>query len=187
MQAIAYNWVCFLPLTLLGIRTALKDDLKCSATELVYGTMLRLPGEFFDSPPSTNNSDPTAYATKLRESMQLLHATPTRLLKQGQVHVDKVLSSCTHVFVCCDAVRTPLQPPYDGPYKVLQRQGKSYVRAGSVLSQWTASSLLSAHMKVAALSCHQMVTRLNPNCSPSVSSPLPITFHSSLNTYHSFR
>ena len=37
-----------LPLVLLGIRTALKDDLHCSTAELVYGTTLCLPGEFFD-------------------------------------------------------------------------------------------------------------------------------------------
>ena len=28
----------------LGIRTSVKEDLKCSAAELVYGTTIRLPG-----------------------------------------------------------------------------------------------------------------------------------------------
>ena len=35
------------PLVLLGIRTAYKSDVKCTAAELVYGTTLHLPGEFF--------------------------------------------------------------------------------------------------------------------------------------------
>ena len=38
-----------IPLVLLGIRTALKEDLHCTAAELVYGMSLRLPGEFFSS------------------------------------------------------------------------------------------------------------------------------------------
>ena len=41
------HWTEVLPLVLLGIRTALKTDLQCSAAELVYGTTLRVPGEFF--------------------------------------------------------------------------------------------------------------------------------------------
>ena len=39
-------WTERLPIVL-GIRTALKTDTQCSAAELVYGTTLRLPGEFF--------------------------------------------------------------------------------------------------------------------------------------------
>ena len=37
-------------------------------------------------------------------------------------HVPSNLYTCTHVFVCHDAVRKPLGLPYDGPYKVLRRQ-----------------------------------------------------------------
>ena len=35
------NWTDILPVILLGIRTTLKDDLQCTAAELVYGTTLR--------------------------------------------------------------------------------------------------------------------------------------------------
>ena len=40
-------WIETLPLILLGIHTALKEDLKATTAEMVYGTTLRLPGEFF--------------------------------------------------------------------------------------------------------------------------------------------
>ena len=43
------NWTSILPIVLLGIRTSLKDDLHCTTAELVYGTTLRLPGEFFNT------------------------------------------------------------------------------------------------------------------------------------------
>ena len=47
------NWMDTLPLVLLGIRTALKVDISSSAAEMVYGTTLRLPGEFFSPSPAT--------------------------------------------------------------------------------------------------------------------------------------
>ena len=36
------------------------------------------------------------------------------------------MGSTTHVFVCHDAIRKPLQPPCDGPYHVLKRADKHY-------------------------------------------------------------
>ncbi len=36
------------------------------------------------------------------------------------------LATCTHVFVRHDAVKKPLQQPYDGPYEVLKRNDKFY-------------------------------------------------------------
>ncbi|GBM96315.1 Transposon Tf2-9 polyprotein [Araneus ventricosus] len=41
------DWVGALPLVLLGIRSSIKLDIGASFVELVYGTSLRLPGEFF--------------------------------------------------------------------------------------------------------------------------------------------
>ena len=46
------QWTEALPIVLLSIRTALKEDLHCTAAEMVYGTTLRLPGEFFDLTPT---------------------------------------------------------------------------------------------------------------------------------------
>ena len=39
-------WINTLPLVLLGIRAAVKEDLGCSAAELVSGSTLHLPGQF---------------------------------------------------------------------------------------------------------------------------------------------
>ncbi|XP_012244494.1 uncharacterized protein K02A2.6-like [Bombus impatiens] len=41
------NWVEILPIVLLGIRTAIKEGLDATAAEMVYGTGIRLPAEFF--------------------------------------------------------------------------------------------------------------------------------------------
>ena len=41
------NWVDVLPIVLLGIRTAIKEDLNTTAADIVYGTSIWLPAEFF--------------------------------------------------------------------------------------------------------------------------------------------
>ncbi|KAG8198220.1 hypothetical protein JTE90_015316 [Oedothorax gibbosus] len=51
------RWVEVLPSVLLGIRSCFKEDLGASSAELVYGTTLRLPGEFFRS--SSSSTTPT--------------------------------------------------------------------------------------------------------------------------------
>ena len=120
------HWVESFPLVLLGIRTALKSDLQCSTVELVYGTTLRLPGEFFQQSTTDTPPDPMILVTRLRDTMCEIRATPVRPQPQRNVHVSKDLSSCTHVFIRHDAVRKPLQQPYDGPYRVLARAGKHF-------------------------------------------------------------
>ena len=121
------KWTENLPLVLLGIRTALKADLGHSAAELVFGTTLRLPGEFFNPESVTSPLDPQNYVHRLKATMQRLRPTQTRTQQSRSVHVAKELHSCTHVFIRRDAVRKPLQPPYDGPYRVISRTEKHFV------------------------------------------------------------
>jgi hypothetical protein len=64
-----------LPLVLLGIRTALKEDLQCMAAELVYGVLLRLPADFF-SHSSLAVSPDESYIVRLKQYMSTLQATP---------------------------------------------------------------------------------------------------------------
>ncbi|XP_037512336.1 uncharacterized protein K02A2.6-like [Rhipicephalus sanguineus] len=115
-----HNWVEALPLVLLGIRSALKEDIGCSAAELVYGTTLRLPGEFFARGSEEASIACSDYALRLRNVMSKLRAVSPRPPGSRVVHVDPQLTSCPYVFVRHDAVRRPLQPPYDGPFQVLR-------------------------------------------------------------------
>ena len=58
--------------------------------------------------------------------MSQLKPPPVRQQLQHKSHVSNALSHCTHVFVRNDKVRKPLQPPYDGPFKVLHRNNKHF-------------------------------------------------------------
>ena len=133
------RWMESLPLVLLGIRTAFKDDIKCTTAELVYGTTLRLPGEFFNQRQhATSPIDQATYVTNLSSTMCQLQAIPARQPQHCRAHISDDLIDCSHVFFRCDAVRKPLQPPYDGPYLVLQRSPKHYTRL-----QWETKRRLS--------------------------------------------
>ena len=102
-----------LPLILLGIRTALKEDTSSTAAEMVYGTTLRLPGEFFTASPTTSLADPSDYVYQFKAHIQLIRPPLPRPTKRNS-QVSEALSTATHVFIRHDAVRKPLQPPYDG-------------------------------------------------------------------------
>lgn len=120
------NWVDTLPLVLLGIRSAFKDDLQSSSAELVYGEPLRLPGEFFQAtaPDSTDISD---FNYRLRQFAAKLQPTPAaRHNDDNKIFVHKDLTSSSHVFLRDDALRGALQPPYTGPYEVLERGEKTF-------------------------------------------------------------
>lgn len=159
------HWVESLPLVLLGLRTAYKADIGCTAAELVYGTTLRLPGEFFHQKASEQLTVPdTPYVDCLKATMRQISAVPTWHPLQRRTYIDESLSSCSHVFVRCDAVRKPLQPPYTGPFLLLKRSPKhftiDYNGKPSVIS---LDCLKPAHLD-------QVATH-----TPSINQPIPTT------------
>jgi hypothetical protein len=118
------KWIDELPTALMGLRAAIRTDTNTSAAQLTYGQGLRLPGDFI-TPSSTVSTDQD-FVRKLHESITSL--TPTYLPHSNTrsmfVHSD--LATCDAVFLRIDAVRKPLQPPYEGPYPVLKRNSKFF-------------------------------------------------------------
>ena len=63
------KWTELLPIILLGIRSTVKADLNCTPAQLVYGTPLRLPGQFLTTNSSLADLDPTNYSHRLEHAM----------------------------------------------------------------------------------------------------------------------
>ena len=176
------QWMDALPLVLLGIRTAFKDDLQCTTAELVYGLTLCLPGEFICPSPSPPHESPAEYVTKLKVAMQCLSSTPPRHHSQRATFINKALETCTHVLVRRDSVKKPLQQPYDGPYKVMKRSSKFYTldingKLNTVSLDRLKPAFMCTHPSTVA-SRHTTTTQLphpmsNLPHSPSDSSPQP--------------
>lgn len=119
------NWTEILPLVLLGIRSAFKEDLQTSSAELLYGEPLRLPGQFFDTAtPCT--SDISDFAARLRSFTEKLKPVQASRHSKQKTFIFKELASASHVFLREDALRAPLQPAYTGPYKVLEKSDKVF-------------------------------------------------------------
>lgn len=119
------NWMEALPLVLLGIRSAYKEDIRASAAELVYGEPLRLPGEFFD-PNTAGTTDVTDYTARLRNFANNLKPSPASRHSKPSIFIFKDLLTASHVFLREDALRAPLKPAYTGPHAVLERSEKVY-------------------------------------------------------------
>nr|VZI26538.1 unnamed protein product [Spirometra erinaceieuropaei] len=119
------EWSDNLPLALLGIGAALKSDLGCSTAELVFDTALRLPGEMITPTSRGADETPDNLVHRLRQFMRSLSPVPPRA-PMTESYVEKDLDSCTHVFVRCDRVRQPLESPYEGPFRVLARNAKTF-------------------------------------------------------------
>lgn len=119
------HWTEALPLVLLGIRSAWKEDLQASAAELVYGEPLRLPGQFLTSSPNTLPDD-GGFVSRLRSHMRKLTPRPASWHTNRTFYVPKDLSTATHIFLRQGPAHRPLQAPYSGPYKVLRKGTKTY-------------------------------------------------------------
>ena len=125
VQTCPRNWVENLPLALLAIRAQVKEDLKGSSAELVFGKSVRLPGDFFN-PRSSTTEITEKYVSELKGFMNGVAYVKPRLLckNEGFVHPD--LMKTSHVFIRIDRVKPPLTLPYEGPHKVLKRNPKYF-------------------------------------------------------------
>lgn len=118
------KWVDNLPMIMLGLRVSFKPDLKTTPTELVYGTTIRIPGEFFEE--SRSNKPQSEILVDLRKSMEAIKPTQTSNHAKATAFVDPNLQSCTHVFVRNDSIRASVTPPYEGPFEVIERKEKFF-------------------------------------------------------------
>ncbi|UYV76785.1 hypothetical protein LAZ67_14002014 [Cordylochernes scorpioides] len=119
------NWIDALPLVLLGIRTSYKEDLKCTAAEMVFGTTLNLPADLLTN-SEFKSPDPSNFATQLKNYMSRIRPQPTRRTNQNNIFSHKDLDTCSHVFVRKDFVKRALSPPYEGPFPVVSRSSKTF-------------------------------------------------------------
>lgn len=117
------SWTTSLPVVLLSLRSAQRDHEEISCAEMTYGTSLRLPGEFY-----TNNEEMTdtfSYVQQLRKAIRAVRpADQTRAKRKQSIFIHPDLSSAEYVFLRVDRVKRPLEPPYQGPFKVIKRAAK---------------------------------------------------------------
>lgn len=118
------QWSKELPFILLGLRSKPLEDFDATVAEMVYGQNLRLPYDLLQAPnPSLDCND---FIRGLREHMKHIRPVPPTRHSNKSVFIFKDLPTCSHVFVRTDSVRKSLQPPYEGPFPVIDRSEKYY-------------------------------------------------------------
>ncbi|GFX06194.1 retrovirus-related Pol polyprotein from transposon opus [Trichonephila clavipes] len=118
------RWTESLPTVLLGLRAAIRPDISYTIAQMIYGTSIKLPGEFFD--PPTINMGPQNFVAKLQQHMAELKPLKSPSNRKQNIFVHKDLKSCSHVFLRIDRVKKALEPPYEGPYTVQKKYDKYF-------------------------------------------------------------
>ncbi|GFU76130.1 hypothetical protein TNCV_4120511 [Trichonephila clavipes] len=120
------QWTELLPIVLLGMRSALKDDINATCAQRVYGTTLRLPSDVVTS-DSINQTANSAYVTSLIQTMRSLNPVSTAQHGTQNIYINPSLKTCSHIFLRSDKVNPPLTPPYTGPHLVISRNDKNFI------------------------------------------------------------
>ena len=127
MQASPDRWFHNLSLVLLSICNAIKNEITCAPTDLVFCQQLALPGEF--NPPLVSSDNYQGdFVQNLHEHFQHIYPSPTRITSHLKHYVDKNLRTCTHVWLRNDSTKSPLQAKYTGPYRVVKRTDKVFTK-----------------------------------------------------------
>ncbi|CAK1585830.1 unnamed protein product [Parnassius mnemosyne] len=147
------QWTEALPLVLLGMRAAWKEDLTASAAEIVYGEPIRLPGEFF-MPSTKLTSDPSDYVERLRRhTVDLAPVPASNHNKNKSFYLPKDFWTSKFIFLRRGPEKRPLQSPYTGPYKVVARGTKTF----KILIQGKETTVTVDRIKPAYLATHDIL------------------------------
>ena len=111
------DWSRSLSTVLLGLRSHVLDT-GASPAEYMFGTTLRIPGEFVL--PDDFASDPHTFLEEFREHMRKVKPVPIAQKYKLRSVFYKDLPSSSHVFLHVGAARGSLERPYTGPHKVIR-------------------------------------------------------------------
>jgi len=104
---------------LFGLRTHVRLDTKASPGEFIYGTILRVPEEFFLQ--KDYNPDLQIFINDFRQYMRQVKLIPSSHYKK-RAFVFKELSSCSYVFLHnYVTIKKSLERLYSGPFRIIQR------------------------------------------------------------------
>uniref|UniRef100_A0ABD2W9F5 Uncharacterized protein n=1 Tax=Trichogramma kaykai TaxID=54128 RepID=A0ABD2W9F5_9HYME len=98
-----------------------------TASELVYGEELRLPGEMLKTSTPARITDPASLLHRLRAIFHRSKPVPASRHCKPHVFVFQDLRDCDYVFLRDDKILKALvNTPFTGPWKVLERTEKIF-------------------------------------------------------------
>lgn len=152
------NWTHKLPLIMLGLRTSFKPGIKSTPAELVYGTTLRLSGEFV----ATINQQLPANEFVKQFTTAMHQIQPTSVQHHNTTFrpfISSDLANATHVFIRDDSVKPSLKQAYDGPFEIQSKKEKYFV----VLRKGKSVKISIDRLKPAFIDCEDVPPTQHPN------------------------
>ena len=111
---------------MLALRSQTEEDLNATLSEIVFGTNLRLPGEFFEFGNISSEDASSKFFDSQSKFRSQFKYGESRFLSTRRSFVDPNLNKCRHVFIRNDATHSSLQPTYDGSFLVLNKNPKYF-------------------------------------------------------------
>ncbi|XP_054267146.1 uncharacterized protein LOC128989292 [Macrosteles quadrilineatus] len=118
------DWVSKLPSVLLGLHSNIIPEIGVSPAQLVYGEPITLPVDFFEDSKLPN--DIPKLLARLQDHVKSIRPVPFRHHHKRSIFIHPDLMTSSHVFIRHNAIRKPLQPTYEGPFKVVSRGDKYF-------------------------------------------------------------
>ncbi|XP_033222782.1 uncharacterized protein LOC117176635 [Belonocnema kinseyi] len=121
------RWTETLPIILLGLRAAWREDLQAIVAEVLYGESLRRLGEFLAPKPNLQQQNETSeFVRQIRKYFQDLSPVGRTSYNKHKPFVFKDLATTDQVFLRRDKPGGLFDLPYDGPYSVNSRNDKTF-------------------------------------------------------------
>ena len=121
------RWMEFLPLVLLGRRTAYQPDLGASASELTFGLNLKIPGQLLLDPAAEESEEEIKsliQSVKLKTDSAAVQPSRHNLPEKG---LKDVPAGVTHVYTRQHQTKG-LDCPYEGPFRIAERLSRSTIK-----------------------------------------------------------
>ncbi|GFO33310.1 Pol polyprotein [Plakobranchus ocellatus] len=125
-RATSSNWFAELPMFLLDIRSSCRVDTGCSPAEIVYGSTLRIPGEFLQPRDAGTFEPALPFLKHLQQTMLSLQPPALKFHGYHPVYVPPSLASADFAYVRRDSHKHPLYLLYDGSYRALNKNNKYF-------------------------------------------------------------
>ena len=105
------DWFDQLPMVLLGIRSSWRVDPDCSPAELVYGTTLRIPGEFLQPCDTSTTTPDITFLRNLQQTMHSIQPPAPKSHGNQTSYVPSTLATAKYVYVRKDSHKHPSNAP----------------------------------------------------------------------------
>jgi cleavage and polyadenylation specificity factor subunit 1 len=122
-KSVGSTWAEKLPFILMGLRATPREETASSPAEAVFGSQLVLPGQFLDQ-----TTQDESFTSQLKSVLKgfVPAATVHNSNKDLPTSLPEELLSAEFVFVRRDRPSSPLDRPYDGPFKVVRRSHHTF-------------------------------------------------------------